>query len=138
MDADQSGKIATEKFSKKLGEKRTVIVNPRRFNKDGPKDANDCLKMGVSIKKLIEEASLSVNENITTFSDIRNDVIQFITQFELYTGYKSTSFAFFNENLKGLRMGEFTIFTGETGSGKTTFLTQLALDFLNQVYYCNN
>jgi archaellum biogenesis ATPase FlaH len=29
-------------------------------------------------------------------------------------------------------MGEFTIFTGETGSGKTTFLTQLSLDFLIQ------
>jgi hypothetical protein len=29
-------------------------------------------------------------------------------------------------------MGEFTILTGETGSGKTTFLSQLSLDFLQQ------
>ena len=29
-------------------------------------------------------------------------------------------------------MGEFSILTGETGSGKTTFLTQLSLDFMQQ------
>ena len=29
-------------------------------------------------------------------------------------------------------MGEFTIITGATGSGKTTFLSQTSLDFLSQ------
>ena len=29
-------------------------------------------------------------------------------------------------------MGEFTLVTGATGSGKTTFLSQLSLDFLDQ------
>ena len=29
-------------------------------------------------------------------------------------------------------MGEFSLVTGATGSGKTTFLSQLSLDFLSQ------
>ena len=29
-------------------------------------------------------------------------------------------------------MGEFSLVTGATGSGKTTFLSQLSLDFLTQ------
>ena len=35
---------------------------------------------------------------------------------------------FINEYLKGIRKGEFTVFTGPTGSGKTTFLSQLTID----------
>jgi len=38
-------------------------------------------------------------------------------------GIKSTEFIFMNEYLKGIRKGEFTVFTGPTGSGKTTFLS---------------
>jgi twinkle protein len=34
--------------------------------------------------------------------------------------------------LKGLRKGELTILTGASGSGKTTFLSQLSIDFLTQ------
>ena len=48
---------------------------------------------------------------------------------DLNSGVKSTFFSWFNRTLKGFRKGEFTIFTGPTGSGKTTFLSQLSLDF---------
>lgn len=34
--------------------------------------------------------------------------------------------------MKGLRKGELTILTGASGSGKTTFLSQLSIDFLTQ------
>lgn len=65
-------------------------------------------------------------------ADIKADVLLFLSQYEAFSGYKSLSFPFYNQKLKGLRMGEFTVLTGETGSGKTTFLTQLSLDFLQQ------
>ena len=47
-------------------------------------------------------------------------------------GIKSQYFNFFNKTLGGLRKGEFTLVTGASGSGKTTFLSQLSIDFLTQ------
>ena len=37
-------------------------------------------------------------------------------------------FPILNEILKGHRSGELTIFTGQTGAGKTTFLSEYSLD----------
>lgn len=51
-----------------------------------------------------------------------------LSNFELDQGIKSTEFIFINEYLKGIRKGEFSIITGPTGSGKTTFLSQLTVD----------
>ncbi len=133
MDADQAGYIATEKFTKKLGEDRTWVVDSRKNDPNGPKDANDCLKEGKDLNQYINNAKLLASENIISLTDIKNDVVQFLNQFDSYIGYKSNYFSFFNSKLKGLRMGEFTVLTGETGSGKTTFLAQLSLDFLLQV-----
>ena len=66
-------------------------------------------------------------------NDLKNDVIQFLSEYNSYTGYKFNSIPFLNIKMKGLRMGELTVLTGETGSGKTTLLTQLSLDLLLQV-----
>lgn len=131
-DADQAGKIASDNFAKKLGVKKTLIVNTRRNDPNGPKDANDCLKEGKDIKYYLRDAKLLAGENVIRFDDIRSEILQFLSQYDHYSGYKSTSFEFFNDKLKGLRPGEFTILTGETGCGKTTFLAQLSLDFLQQ------
>jgi twinkle protein len=132
MDADQAGAIASDSFSKKLGENKTLIINTRKFDPNGPKDANDALKEGKDMFQYLKQSKPLSGDNIIKPSDIRAEVIQFLSQYERYSGYKSTSFSFFNKKLKGLRMGEFSILTGETGSGKTTFLTQLSLDFLKQ------
>ena len=37
-----------------------------------------------------------------------------------------------NELLKGHRRGELTVFTGRTGSGKTTFISDYSLDLCMQ------
>ena len=49
-----------------------------------------------------------------------------------YQGIQSQYFPFFNKHLKGLRKGELTILTGASGSGKTTYLSQLSIDFITQ------
>jgi twinkle protein len=43
MDADEVGRTSAEKFAKKLGANRTLIIDSRKFDKEGPKDANDAL-----------------------------------------------------------------------------------------------
>ena len=48
---------------------------------------------------------------------------------DLNLGLKSTYFPWYNKIVKGFRRGELTIFTGPTGSGKSTFLSQFSLDF---------
>ena len=47
-------------------------------------------------------------------------------------GIPSQYFPFFNTHITGLRLGELTVLTGASGSGKTTFLSQLSIDFLTQ------
>lgn len=60
---------------------------------------------------------------------MRSAVKNRILNKDLNSGVKSTYYPWFNKYLKGFRKGEFTVFTGPTGSGKTTFLSQLSLDF---------
>jgi len=71
------------------------------------------------------------DSNLLSISDISKEVLaRFTNQHD--TGIKSSYFNFFNKTLKGLRKGEFTLITGASGSGKTTFLSQLSIDFLSQ------
>ncbi len=42
--------------------------------------------------------------------------------------FKWRRFSPLNEIIKGHRLGELTIFTGPTGSGKTTFLSEYSID----------
>lgn len=53
-----------------------------------------------------------------------------ILNFHELKGVQSKYFTFYNRTLKGFRKGELTLLTGATGSGKTTFLSQLSIDFL--------
>ena len=56
MDADEAGRNSAEKFAQKLGSKRTIIIDSRRNNPNGPKDANDALRVGLDFKDLIESS----------------------------------------------------------------------------------
>jgi len=65
-------------------------------------------------------------------SDIKQLLLYRLGNQQQFVGIQSTYFDFFNKTCGGLRMGEFSLVTGATGSGKTTFLSQLSLDFLSQ------
>lgn len=89
--------------------------------------------MGLDFKELIEKCGRSLGDkNLLTFSDIKEKVLARILNFNELSGIQSKYFTFYNRTLKGFRRGELTLITGATGSGKTTFLSQLSLDFLQQ------
>ena len=51
--------------------------------------------------------------------------------------FRFTRFSDLNKTMGGFRMGELTLISGHTGKGKTTFLSEYALDLaLNGVKVC--
>ena len=60
---------------------------------------------------------------------MKDDIINRIFNFKEIAGVKNWYFPWFNDLLKGFRRGELTILTGQTGAGKTTFLSQYTLGF---------
>jgi twinkle protein len=80
------------------------------------------------IAQLIHQARTIPDSHLTTFARIRETIKSKILNEELYRGLKITWLPFFNNKVKGVRLGELTVVSGPTGSGKTTFLSQLFLD----------
>ena len=133
MDADEAGRNSAEKFASKLGSKRTLIIDSRMQDSNGPKDANDALRQGLNFKEIFETCSRTLGDkNLLSFSDIKEKVMNRILNYTELSGIQSKYFTFYNRTLKGFRRGELTLITGATGSGKTTFLSQLSLYFLSQ------
>ena len=107
-----------------MGAKRTIIIDSRMKDENGPKDANDALRMGLDFQKLFAECTKTIgDQNLLTFADIKDKVMKRILNFKEISGIQSQYFTFYNRTLKGFRKGELTLLTGATGSGKTTFLT---------------
>lgn len=102
-------------------------------DQEGPKDANDALRQGLDFKEIFEKNSRTLGDkNLLSFSDIKEKVLHRILNYQELSGIQSKDFTFYNRTLKGFRQGELTLITGATGSGKTTFLSQLSIDFLSQ------
>lgn len=53
-------------------------------------------------------------------------------QSQTIAGVRWRRFPALNDLLKGHRRGELTVFTGPTGAGKTTFLSEYSLDLCQQ------
>jgi len=137
MDDDVVGQAAAQKFALKLGRERCWIVQTRAGKKDGPKDANDVLRMvggggEEEVKRLLEEAKPLPHQEILDFAELRDAVYREMTNPDQVAGIQSLSFPTLNRLIRGHRKGELTIFSGPTGIGKTTILSQISLDYIIQ------
>ena len=127
MDNDAPGQEGAEKFAKKLGLNRCVLVQCFQA-----KDANEALIKNLDMDQLLDQATCVPHERLLTFKDLRSEVLHELLQPDLYTGVPIPSLPAFTKLIKGFRRGEMTVLTGPTGSGKTTFLGQISLDLSEQ------
>ncbi|GAM20688.1 hypothetical protein SAMD00019534_038630 [Acytostelium subglobosum LB1] len=132
MDDDVIGQEGAQKFAEKLGIQRTFIIKTKQGQDDGPKDANDALLQGKNLSAILSTAANVPHDQICDFSLVRTSIYNELTNPASVNGVKSKWFPTFNKLLKGHRKGELTIFSGPTGIGKTTLLSQLSLDFSTQ------
>ncbi|SCP02823.1 plastid replication-repair enzyme, putative [Plasmodium malariae] len=96
------------------------------------KDANDCLKHNIDIKFFINNSEKVKHSQILNFNDLRQNILEELKYPDRINGIKSKTIPSLNKFLYGLRMGELSIWTGPTGVGKTTLLSQLSLDYCIQ------
>ncbi|XP_029977548.1 twinkle mtDNA helicase [Sphaeramia orbicularis] len=119
---------ASKIFSRKLGLRRCLLVRPGEF-RPCPVEA---LAQGKNLSQIINTSIPAAHKSIVSFKQLREDVYGELVNTEQVAGVKWTRFPELNRILKGHRKGELTVFTGPTGSGKTTFISEVALDLCMQ------
>ncbi|XP_038590970.1 twinkle protein, mitochondrial [Micropterus salmoides] len=119
---------ASKIFSRKLGLRRCSLVRPGEY-RPCPVEA---LAHGKNFSHIIKSSIPAAHKSIVSFKQLREDVYGELVNTEQVAGVKWTRFLELNRILKGHRKGELTVFTGPTGSGKTTFISELALDLCMQ------
>ncbi|KAJ0411941.1 hypothetical protein ATCC90586_009898 [Pythium insidiosum] len=131
LDNDAAGQANVDKFAAKLGVARCLIVRAPP-GEPRVKDANDALLAGLDLRALVAAAEILPHSQITTFDELRRDVLEEIVNPLRACGVQSRTLPSLNALLKGHRLGEVTVLTGPTGCGKTTLLSQLSLDLCAQ------
>ena len=121
-------------FSRKLGDKRC-----RAMPRDIPQPSQYMRRPASSrtgsdgLLQLIKQNSRPCShEYITTFDSLREDVFLELANFLEVEGIKWKRFDQLNTLVRGFRRGELTVFSGRTGSGKTTFISEYSVDLCMQ------
>ena len=120
---------ALKTFAKKIGEKRCSMISreipqPSQYLKELSKE--------IIASFLERNTKKCSHEYITTFESFRQDVLAEFINADEVKGVPWKRFPLLTELLQGFRRGELTVFTGRTGSGKTTVLSELTIDLCKQ------
>ncbi|XP_054840186.1 twinkle mtDNA helicase [Eublepharis macularius] len=119
---------AAKLFARKLNPKRCSLVRPS----DQQLRPLEAFSRGLSLTKILRAALPAGHKSIISFRQLREEVFGELANVEQVAGVKWARFPEMNKLLKGHRKGELTVFTGPTGSGKTTFISEYALDLCMQ------
>lgn len=128
LGADIRSWEASKIFSRKLGLRRCWLVRPGEY-RPRPLEA---LAQGKNFSHMLKASIPAAHKSIVSFKQLREDVYGELVNTDQVAGVKWSRFPELNKILKGHRKGELTVFTGPTGSGKTTFISELALDLCMQ------
>ncbi|XP_043374758.1 twinkle protein, mitochondrial isoform X2 [Dermochelys coriacea] len=119
---------AAKLFARKLNPKRCSLVRPG----DQQPRPLEAFTRGMNLSKILRSALSAGHKSIISFRQLRDEVFGELSNVEQVAGVKWARFPELNKLLKGHRKGELTVFTGPTGSGKTTFISEYALDLCMQ------
>ncbi|XP_004580009.2 twinkle mtDNA helicase [Ochotona princeps] len=119
---------AAKLFSRKLNSKRCSLVRP---GEQQPRPL-EALNRGLNLSRILRTALPAWHKSIVSFRQLREEVLGELSNVEQVAGVCWSRFPDLNRLLKGHRKGELTVFTGPTGSGKTTFISEYALDLCTQ------
>lgn len=120
LDNDFAGMDGAQKIAQKLGAWRCRrVILPE-------KDANDCLKAGISkdeIMQCIKQAEDFQPATLVSPSHFADKIIEYVKNPTKLHG-TPTAWDKLTEKLKGWRLEELTIWSGRNSSGKSTILNQ--------------
>ncbi|XP_005403943.1 PREDICTED: twinkle protein, mitochondrial isoform X2 [Chinchilla lanigera] len=119
---------AAKLFARKLNPKRCFLVRP---GEQQPRPL-EALTRGLNLTRILRTALPAWHKSIVSFRQLREEVLGELSNVEQAAGIRWSRFPDLNRLLKGHRKGELTVFTGPTGSGKTTFISEYALDLCTQ------
>lgn len=125
FDSDEAGRKGAKALAEKLGARRCRIgAWP-----DGIKDANEALcRLGgaFDVAALVAAAKTAGVDEIVRVRDLRGEFLAELTGASprgISSGWPAL-----DALIGGIREGEVTLITGDTGSGKSTFASALALN----------
>ncbi|KAM7073093.1 twinkle mtDNA helicase isoform 2-T2 [Molossus nigricans] len=119
---------AAKLFARKLNPKRCSLVRPG----DQHPRPLEAVNKGLNLFRILRSALPAWHKSIVSFRQLREEVLGELSNVEQVAGVRWSRFPDLNRLLKGHRKGELTVFTGPTGSGKTTFISEYALDLCTQ------
>ncbi|XP_017794153.1 PREDICTED: twinkle protein, mitochondrial, partial [Habropoda laboriosa] len=125
---DETSWYTAKHFAKKLNEKRCYFVKPI----DSQPRPTLAAEMDYDFNSILQNAQPVWHESIITFHELKEDVLSDLLNNEKVQGVKWKKYPILNQILKGHRRGEFTVLTGPTGCGKTTFMSEYSLDLAMQ------
>ena len=123
---DVQGAQNAQGFAHKIDEKRCRVVTSEYPS------AFQCVRKKIDLSEVLQRSRLCYHEFLTTFDKLRDTVYLEFLQSDALLGVKWQRFEQLNSTLGGFRRGELTVFSGRTGSGKTTFLSEYSLDLCAQ------
>ncbi|XP_050040549.1 twinkle mtDNA helicase isoform X1 [Dermacentor andersoni] len=115
-------------FARKLSEKRCYYIRPKEGYPLAALQATPQSKLPDVLKRCQPVS----HRAITTFHSLRAAVADLLQNVDTFMGVPWQRFPALVRLLKGFRTGELTVFTGPTGSGKTTFMCEYSLDLCMQ------
>ena len=127
LNNDVQGAENSRLFGQKIEERRCRLVSTQFPNPTA------AVRKRLNVLEILEGARSSYHQFLTTFEALRDNVFLEFLQADELMGVKWKRFDHLNNILGGFRRGELTVFSGRTGSGKTTFLSEYSLDLCNQV-----